>query len=355
MASAGATVTIVPDVTRPVVVSTASANGTNVGVAFDERLDVTTAQEPGNYSIAGISPDAAVLRPDGKNVQLTFNGGVPREYTLDIADVHDVAGNALVATNLAGHVWLEDVADIGGPLPAGQHFTTKDGTIEIVAGGGDVWGDTGDQFTFAYTERTGDFDVIVRLDSLQYVGNSWSKAGLNVRSSIATNSQMIWFYPTPTEGANSFEGAIRTTDGGGFYDFGQPRPAAFYPAWLRLNRTGSAFTAYLSPNGTNWNVFGSTQNRPEFPATLLVGMGVVSHIQGTPTTAQFSQFGNLQPRVTFSETDSALVIRWDGSGVLESSDDLSNWNAVEGASSPYTATRDGDRRFYRVRRLFPQN
>ena len=75
------------------------------------------------------------------------------------------------------------------------------GASKISTGGNDVWG-TSDQFTYAYSPQANDFDVRVRVDSLQYVGNAWSKAGLNIRESTNANSKMIWFYPTPTQGAN---------------------------------------------------------------------------------------------------------------------------------------------------------
>jgi hypothetical protein len=260
---------------------------------------------------------------------------------------------------LTGKYWIDTVVDIGPPNPAGTHFSGRAGDIEITSGGADVWGNN-DQFTFAYSPRTNDFDVKVRVDSILYVGSDWSKAGINARSSTANNAAMVWFYPTPAEGAShTYEGTIRHTDGAGNTDDFQPRPNVSFPSWLRLIRSGSLFTPYISADGTNWNVFGTNAPyaAPELPATLLVGVGAVSHVDGTATTAKFAEFGDTHPTINVQHVGSNLVIRWDGAGVLLFADDLpaASWTPIPAATSGYSVPTDQAHRYYKVQRLFPMH
>ena len=68
-------------------------------------------------------------------------------------------------------------ADVGSPNLAGATAVVTEGSAyDVTAGGTDVNGAT-DRFHFAYKQVTGDFDVQVRLASLEKA-NVWTKAGL---------------------------------------------------------------------------------------------------------------------------------------------------------------------------------
>ena len=69
-------------------------------------------------------------------------------------------------------------ADIGNPAIKGIVKVLKDG-FDITAGGADIWG-VKDEFSFTYVERTGDFDIISRIENLT-VDNQYTKAGLMAR------------------------------------------------------------------------------------------------------------------------------------------------------------------------------
>ena len=72
-------------------------------------------------------------------------------------------------------------ADIGNPTPAGStNILTGADSYDMLAGGADVQG-VSDQFRFASTRITGDFDLSVRVDSLS-AADVWSKAGIMARS-----------------------------------------------------------------------------------------------------------------------------------------------------------------------------
>ena len=66
------------------------------------------------------------------------------------------------------------------------HGTTKatNAGLEIVAGGKDIWG-TSDEFRFAHQKQTGDFDVVVSVESLT-APHLYSRAGLMAREDLFT-------------------------------------------------------------------------------------------------------------------------------------------------------------------------
>jgi hypothetical protein len=66
--------------------------------------------------------------------------------------------------------------DVGSPSSAGSTTVAADGKITVVGGGSDIW-NASDNFHYAYFKATGDFDYVVKVESL--VGNSgdggWSR------------------------------------------------------------------------------------------------------------------------------------------------------------------------------------
>ncbi len=356
--STPATIFVTADTNKPLALSAASANGTQIGVRFSELLSSGTATDTNNYAVNGERPLSATVRPEGSNVVLIVATPVGKEFTVVVSNLTDIAStpNVVSNTTLLGKYWIDTVVDIGNPTPAGVHFSGKEGQIEVAAGGADVWG-TSDQFTYAYSSRTNDFDVKVRVDAVQYIGNNWTKAGINARSSTDTNASMVWFYPTPPEGgSHTYEGAIRYTNGVNIGADFQPRPNVVLPSWLRLVRNGSVFSPYISTNGINWDLFGTNAPyaAPDLPAVLLVGLGTVSHVDGTAATAKYAEFGDTHPTLSLQVIGTNLVIRWDGTGELQYTDNLpAAWIPLPAAKSPYTVPMDQAHRYYQVRRLFP--
>jgi hypothetical protein len=307
-ASDPAVLSIAPDTAPPFVVS-AAGRGTAVHITFNEELDNTggEATDPMGYEINGVpGVQSITVRPDNRSIILNLTAAIDADFTLRVnSGIKDLAGNT-VAEHPPGSGWSAPIdgvlamatADVGGTLPAGTVFNSNNTDFTVTAGGNDVWSG-GDQFTYVYETRTGNFDVMVRVDRLDFVGNNWAKAGINIREDLDGSSQsasrMVWVYPTPTDGAGTFEGGIRAGPGENMIDFGQPRPGALYPAWLRVKRVGKSFTAFTSYDGRNWDIFGIPRvgdHVNSFPDTLLVGLGTLSHVQGTPTTAQFSEYGD---------------------------------------------------------------
>jgi hypothetical protein len=61
------------------------------------------------------------------------------------------------------------------------------------------------------------------------------------------------------------------------------------PAYLRISRTGTTFTAATSSDGVNWTpVAGSTASLPNLSGAVLEGLAVTSHNTGELSTAMFN-------------------------------------------------------------------
>jgi hypothetical protein len=180
------------------------------------------------------------------------------------------------------------------------------GGFTLIGGGNDAW-DNFDECTFAAREVAGDFDIQVRVESLE-ANSRWTKAGLMVRESLSESARMVFNRvtppPVPTSdgdlGANDSRFAYRTgldeaEKGGGVnggrHEDGEGAPE--YPnAWLRVQRVGSVISGYRSTDGVNWILQGSQDTATwaggPLPEKVLVGPAVSKGPFGGPTaTAHF--------------------------------------------------------------------
>ena len=188
--------------------------------------------------------------------------------TLAGADPAPTAPSEPAAPSLAS-------ADIGAPAIAGSTSLAA-GTYTIRAAGIDLWG-TSDQFHYAYTQITGDAEVVARVASLALT-NEWARAGVMIRESLAANSRYAMTLTTGSRG----HGFQRRIDNGGFSEVGHTGSGTA-PVWVKLVRSGSLFQAYRSADGKTWTSMGS--DSIPMNATVYVGLAVSSRNRTTPTTA----------------------------------------------------------------------
>lgn len=199
-------------------------------------------------------------------------------------------------------------ADIGGPKFKGLLESTAKGYC-ITAGGADIW-DEADHCHFAHRRQSGDFDMIVRVESLG-LSHPYAKSGIMARESLEAESAMIYFFVFPDNRA-------RNSNNGGYefhvrerraaackagYPKGDdgkveaPYPVRFPDAWLRLTREGRAFKTYSSMDGKIWNPY--NEFAIDFPATMLLGLTVTAHDDSSSTKSCFSELSlrhnNLHP------------------------------------------------------------
>jgi hypothetical protein len=175
--------------------------------------------------------------------------------------------------------------DIGAGTAAGS-FSFDGNTYTITADGNDIWG-TADAFRYAYKQVSGDFQMTVRVTSLDPV-DVWSKAGVMVRQSLdpgsvnamiatsGTSGGGATFQWRPTQGASSssqrlLESAYAVTE----------------PACIRLVRQGSTISGYVFVDG-RWQLEGQT-TAVVLTGPVYIGLAVTSHVDGTLTTATFDR------------------------------------------------------------------
>jgi phosphatidylserine/phosphatidylglycerophosphate/cardiolipin synthase-like enzyme/regulation of enolase protein 1 (concanavalin A-like superfamily) len=170
--------------------------------------------------------------------------------------------------------WLDQ--DIGSVGVAGS-AQFANGTFTVSASGADIWG-TADAFHYAYQSWSGDGSIVARIGGVANT-NAWAKAGVMFRTTLNANSAHAFMVLTAANGV-SFQrravaggSSVHTTVSG-----------VTPPRWVRLDRSGTTFTAYYSSDGTSWTLVGTdTIAMPVSP--VFVGMAVTSHNDTTHTTA----------------------------------------------------------------------
>jgi galactose oxidase len=166
--------------------------------------------------------------------------------------------------------------DIGSPLPLGQQTSTG-GAWSLLGGGGDIWA-TADSFHFVSQTLAADGSISAQVTA-QADTSAWAKAGVMLRATTDPGSPYYAAFVTP---ANSAVVQWRTAQGG---TTTQVKSAGTVPVYLKVDRTGSSFTAYTSPDGSSWTaVPGSTVTLANLGGTVLRGLAVTSHNQGTGGT-----------------------------------------------------------------------
>ncbi len=210
--------------------------------------------------------------------------------------------------------------DIGGPAMAGS--TTRAGDrVTIAAGGTDIWNNA-DQFHFAWQQRSGDFDISVRIESLA-PADLYSKAGLMARESLAPGSRNVLALVFPSNAArNNNDGGYEfgyraTTDGPSAAVYPpSPNPRVAFPnGWLRLQRRGDVFTAYASADGAVWTEYATYTL--SLPPTVYFGLAVTAHTASASTTAIFNlQTTRLQPWYYPSRENCATCHNTNAGGFL---------------------------------------
>jgi hypothetical protein len=170
-------------------------------------------------------------------------------------------------------------ADIGNPTPAGSQ-TLSNGTWTIQGGGADIYG-TADAFRLVNQSLAGDGSVSAHITA-QSNSSGWAKAGVMLRLTNDPGSPYYAVFMTP---ANGVTAQYRTTQGG---TTGSVKTTGTTPAYLKVTRAGTTFTAYTSTDGVTWTLVpNSTKTMTNLTGALLGGLAVTSHNATTLSTAMF--------------------------------------------------------------------
>ena len=168
--------------------------------------------------------------------------------------------------------WLD--TDIGS---SGGSATYSSGKFTVTAKG--IVGGTADTMHFVYQSLSGDGSIVARVSSLQ--GATSPNAGVMIRESLNANSTNAFVFYL----SNFTYQRTRTTTGAsaGTQSISYSSPAS--PYWVKLVRSGSTFTGYISQNNFDWTQVATTTIN--MAQNVYIGLGLASGAATTLETATF--------------------------------------------------------------------
>ena len=219
--------------------------------------------------------------------------------------------------------WMD--ADIG--TSTGGSATVAGSTYTLKSGGGDLWS-TADGCHFQYQVLFGDGVLTARVQS-QSSTSSGAKTGLMMRDSLAANAERLSICMKPS---GSAESDWRGGDGGS--TVGWSLGGLTIPYWVRLVRSGSTLSDYVSQDGISWVQVATYTDKTNMPYALYAGL-VTTPANGNAGQNSTGVFTN----VTFPAGATAAPATPSGlvgsAGVASAS---LSWTSVDGAGS-YTISR----------------
>jgi hypothetical protein len=168
--------------------------------------------------------------------------------------------------------------DIGAVVLPGTSSRTPGG-FTLTASGASIGG-TSDSFQFASMPITGDATIIAHVTMMNTGGAD--RAGVMVRESLNPDSK---FATILLEDGGNVRLTRRTTTGGTAATSGSISNT-WAPYWMKLERIGNTFNAYLSADGINWGAAFSTQTIT-MNALVYVGLATTSRTNNQTTVANF--------------------------------------------------------------------
>ena len=187
-------------------------------------------------------------------------------------------GNATPPGALPSSWSHQDIGSVGVAGNAGS----AGATFSVAGSGGDIW-NSADAFHFAYLPMTGDGTIIARVAS-QESTSTWAKSGVMMRETLASNSAYVFTMITPSNGV-----AVQARTATGIAATGTNTNGPFAPHWVKLVRSGTAFTGYNSLDGVTW-----TQSSPSVAVSMTnsiyAGLAVTS---GNNSATNLSTFDSV--------------------------------------------------------------
>jgi hypothetical protein len=192
-------------------------------------------------------------------------------------------------------------ADIGAVGAAGSASVTN-GVWTVKGSGADIWG-TADEFHYAWVPSSGPenwFDITARVTNVENV-DRWTKVGLMIRSSQEANAPQASIFVTPT----SEKGIVfQRRQFAGSTSLSEAGPSITAPVWLKLILAPTAVRAYYRTGTGPWTFVGQDEIR--LSGTMLVGLAVSSHKDGTLATGTFDNV-SIRSLASWSDRDIGSV------------------------------------------------
>lgn len=344
------------DVTKPTLVSTGTTDKKTIGVKFSEPVSSATATTTANYTLSQGTVTAAKMGLAGDAVYLTVTGLTADTFTVTVNNVADTAGNMIAAGSVAqgkASGWV--AADIGyiqnpasrptagdDPYRVGQTVATSSdeaADLEVIGGGSNAW-NSGDFLHYVYspTKLSGDFDVAAKVSRYERPNTAgqggYSNSGLMLRAAVyvageentadGTKVPMVanttyctvaggpgrggiplwrteehggygngnagYNWATVINGLKGYLSGITATDSVGTPD---PQSSPYSAHWLRITRTGTQYTFYVSWNGIDWDKLDGPTDLPQLPNELLFGYSTMADSgAGLPPTSAYGPNGH---------------------------------------------------------------
>lgn len=288
---------VLPDTTPPTLVSAGNLGASRIQLRFSEPVEAASASLLANFSVSGgVTVSSAVVESDPRVVTLAvFPLTFAQNYTVTVRGVRDRANtpNTILPESPISFLALELVSQ--GIGVSGGSLTRLGTGAFAVSGAGRGSGGTSDEAHFAWEQHTGNFDVQVRVDTLQ-VTDPYVQAGLMARGELGTNSPYAAVFTGSAQVGSYFESrtsagaaSTKTSPRGGFLFNGRQ-------TWLRLQRVNNLLTGYGSFDGVTWTVLGSATVTLGSP--VYVGLASSSRQPALPATARFHDYGSTTSLVT---------------------------------------------------------
>jgi phosphatidylserine/phosphatidylglycerophosphate/cardiolipin synthase-like enzyme/regulation of enolase protein 1 (concanavalin A-like superfamily) len=163
-----------------------------------------------------------------------------------------------------------------GTVPVAGSAQYANGAFTITGSGADIWG-AADAFHFVYRQLTGDFTIQARVASVREA-STWSKAGVMIRETLNSNSKHAFALASAAKGV-----ALQWRPATGAASQNVSGSSSAPPRWVRLQRSGTTFTASESANGSAWTAIGHASIA--MSSSVFAGFAVTSHTSSSTTTA----------------------------------------------------------------------
>jgi glucose/arabinose dehydrogenase len=212
-----------------------------------------------------------------RNPATTYSYRVRAQNGVGNSPYTAVASVTTPSTTLA-FPWSE--ADVGDVKPAYSGSVVRDGATGAMTltGSGLGIGTEADAMHFVYQTLAGDGRITARLTGWTGMNFDTAAAGLMFRESLDANARSVAMLLSA--GPSSASQFLRREIVGG--DTTMLAQGYFAPPqWLKLERAGDTFTAWISPDGVNYTPFGSGD--VTMGTQIYVGL-VVSSANGYGTT-----------------------------------------------------------------------
>ncbi len=297
--AASATVTIIDDTPEITVIAPDAAAGEPAnGGSFAVVAEPAPASPiTVNLTIGGTATNGTDYAALPTSVTIGTSGWAP--LNVAVSDDAEIEGTETVAVTVAPGTTYTlgepataevSIADDDGALPApwvshdigavaipGEAIH-QSGTFTVSGSGADIWGGN-DQLHFVHQPASGDCAITARVASIENTSTD-AKAGVMIRSSLASNAQHLLMEIIPNNAAETIFRS--TTPGNSDYISGGSATA---PLWVRVVRSGNSFSAYRSADGANWTLVGT--RTIAMPADVQIGLAVCSNDNTELCTAVF--------------------------------------------------------------------